>query len=129
MAIARRLLIDELRYRKGDRLADSLDEESAAEPADPAPSAAELVAARQLAVRLQEELAKLPEAQREAFELIKTEELSLAEAASVLGTTVTAVKLRAHRAYLALRAALGDHAPEPAGSNSSDASREGEGNR
>jgi DNA-directed RNA polymerase specialized sigma24 family protein len=30
------------------------------------------------------------------------------EAAEVLGTTVAAVKLRAHRAYDALRAALGD---------------------
>jgi len=32
----------------------------------------------------------------------------MAEAAQVLGTTVAAVKLRAHRAYEALRAALGD---------------------
>jgi DNA-directed RNA polymerase specialized sigma24 family protein len=42
-----------------------------------------------------------------AFELIKKEGLSVKEAAEVLGTTVTAVKLRAHRAYVALRAALG----------------------
>jgi RNA polymerase sigma-70 factor (ECF subfamily) len=115
MAIARRLLIDELRYRKGDRLAASLDDESVGDPVDPAPSPAELLAARQLAVRLDEELAKLPQGQREAFELIKTEELSIAEAAAVLGTTATAVKLRAHRAYLALRAVLGDFAPEPLG--------------
>jgi RNA polymerase sigma-70 factor (ECF subfamily) len=49
----------------------------------------------------------LPEAQRVAFELVKHEGLSLAEAADVLGTTVAAVKLRAHRTYEALRAALG----------------------
>jgi len=50
----------------------------------------------------------LPETQRVAFELVKEEGLSLAEAAQVLGTTVSAVKLRAHRAYEALRAVLGD---------------------
>jgi len=53
-------------------------------------------------------LAKLPQSQRQAFELIKNEGLSVAEAAQVLGTTVAAVKLRAHRAYEALRGALGD---------------------
>ena len=36
--------------------------------------------------------------------------LSVAEAAQVLGTTVAAVKLRAHRAYEALRAALAEMA-------------------
>ena len=39
---------------------------------------------------------------------MKQEELSLAEAATVLGTTVTAVKLRLHRAYESLRTALGE---------------------
>ena len=43
-----------------------------------------------------------------AFELVKQEGLSMAEAAAVLGTTVSAVKLRAHRAYEALRRVLGD---------------------
>jgi RNA polymerase sigma-70 factor (ECF subfamily) len=37
----------------------------------------------------------------------------VAEAAQVLGTTVAAVKLRAHRAYEALRAALKSAAREP----------------
>jgi RNA polymerase sigma-70 factor (ECF subfamily) len=115
MAIARRLLIDELRYRKAERLARSLEDEGALDVADRGPSAADLVAASQLARRVQRELAKLPDAQREAFELIKEEELSLAEAAAVLGTTVTAVKLRAHRAYQALRSALGDLAPQEPG--------------
>ncbi len=114
MAIARRLLIDDLRYRKSDRDARSLDDEPHLDPADQAPSAADLVSARQLAERIQRELAKLPPQQREAFELVKQEELSLADAAAVLGTTVTAVKLRAHRAYQALRLALGDLAPHSA---------------
>jgi DNA-directed RNA polymerase specialized sigma24 family protein len=38
--------------------------------------------------------------------------LTLAEAADTLGTTVAAVKLRAHRTYVALRAALGDEVRE-----------------
>jgi RNA polymerase sigma-70 factor (ECF subfamily) len=113
MAIARRLLIDDFRYRSGDRLARSLDDEPHLDPPDLAPSATDLVVASELAARIRAELAKLPPAQREAFELVKEEELTLAEAAAVLGTTVTAVKLRAHRAYLALRTALGDLAPDP----------------
>ena len=61
-----------------------------------------------LALVIDKELARLPESHRVAFELIKKEGLSVKEAAAVLGCTVTAVKLRAHRAYVALRAALGD---------------------
>jgi RNA polymerase sigma-70 factor (ECF subfamily) len=44
--------------------------------------------------------------QREAFVLIRFEGLSVAEAAQVLGATEAAVKIRAFRAYEALRAAL-----------------------
>ena len=64
-----------------------------------------------IAAFLSAELEKLPENQRVAFELIKQEGLSVAEAAQTLGTTVAAVKLRAHRAYEALRAALADFQP------------------
>ena len=117
MAIARRLLIDDLRHRKDERLQRSLEDEPGADPADPAPTAVDLVVASELAARLRRELAKLPPAQREAFELIKQDGLTLAEAAAVLGTTVTAVKLRAHRAYQALRLALGDLSPGLVGDN------------
>jgi RNA polymerase sigma-70 factor (ECF subfamily) len=44
--------------------------------------------------------------QREAFVLIRFEGLSVSEAAQVLGATEAAVKIRAFRAYEALRAAL-----------------------
>lgn len=44
--------------------------------------------------------------QREAFVLTKHSGLSPRDAALVLGTSETAVKLRVHRAYVALRAAL-----------------------
>jgi RNA polymerase sigma-70 factor (ECF subfamily) len=57
---------------------------------------------------LQRELESLPEKQRAAFELVKLDGLSLAEAAQVLGTTVGAVKLRVHRAHVALSVVLGD---------------------
>src|SRR5262245_61771988 len=52
------------------------------------------------------QLARLPEPQRQAYELVKEQGVSLAGAAQVLGTTETAVKLRLHRAYLALRSVL-----------------------
>jgi RNA polymerase sigma-70 factor (ECF subfamily) len=67
-----------------------------------------VVQAHELALRIDRALAGLPESQRAAFRLIKQEGLSVAEAAQVLGTTVAAVKLRAHRAYEALRGAIGE---------------------
>ena len=45
-----------------------------------------------------EELARLPQFQRDAYDLIGRESLSVAETAEVMGTTPTAVKLRVHRA-------------------------------
>jgi len=44
--------------------------------------------------------------QREAFVLIRFEGMSVSQAAQVLGATEAAVKIRAFRAYEALRAAL-----------------------
>ena len=65
----------------------------------------------EIAERVRRVLETLPENQRVAFQLIKEEELTIAEAAAVLGTTESAVKLRAHRAYQVLRAQLGDLLP------------------
>ena len=48
----------------------------------------------------------LPEAYREAIQLTKISGLSIAEAASVLGSSETAVKLRVHRGYNLLRKSL-----------------------
>lgn len=104
-AIARRLLVDSLRRGKREILADDGEVDPGV---DKGPAADDLVQARELAKRVEKVLAKLPQSQRAAFELIKNEGLSVAEAAQVLGTTVAAVKLRAHRAYEALRGALGD---------------------
>jgi RNA polymerase sigma-70 factor (ECF subfamily) len=102
-AIARRLLIDT--YRKSGREVFDDDEDERMAPG----AAPDRVAGqRRLARRIEEELARVPEAHRIAFNLVQREGLSMAEAAEVLGTTVAAVKLRAHRTYEALRASLGD---------------------
>lgn len=107
-AIARRLLVDH--HRRGGRevlLAAGEDHLTQLMVALDAP-ADDVVVAKEVAGRLAAELGKLPENQRVAFELIKQDGLSVAEAAQVLGTTVAAVKLRAHRAYEAMRAVLAD---------------------
>ena len=115
-AIARRLMIDG--FRRGKR--EVLGEDGDASPGETLASADiaadDLVQAQELAGKIQRELLRLPEQQRTAFELVKQEGLSLAEAAQILGTTVAAVKLRAHRAYEALRAVIGEEwgGPPPA---------------
>jgi RNA polymerase sigma-70 factor (ECF subfamily) len=110
-AIARRLLIDTHR-RGGREVLAPTDDDSASQLLVALDAPADQVAiAKEVAARLAEELAKLPENQRVAFELIKQDGLSVAEAAQVLGTTVAAVKLRAHRAYEALREALAELSP------------------
>ena len=66
----------------------------------------EVVAARQSLDVVRRTLDDMPFLQREAFVLIRFEGLSVREAAEVLGATEAAVKVRAFRAYEALRAAL-----------------------
>jgi RNA polymerase sigma-70 factor, ECF subfamily len=113
-AIARRLLVDDIRRGRRIILSDDGDADSGVSTE---PKADDLVQAAELAIRIQTILAQLPTSQRAAFELIKQEGLTVAEAAQVLGTTVAAVKLRAHRAYEALRAALGEVDPGLEGGN------------
>jgi RNA polymerase sigma-70 factor (ECF subfamily) len=104
-AIARRLLLDGVRRARRQGTFAEGDPDAALAEGD---AADDVVQAREIAARIGGVLAKLPESQRVAFELLKQEGLSVAEAAEVLGTTVAAVKLRAHRAYEAVRRALGD---------------------
>lgn len=110
-AIARRLLIDQ--HRRGGRevLSPTGDEDAANMLAALDAPADDVAIAKETAARIEAELERLPSNQRVAFELIKQEGLSVAEAAQVLGTTVAAVKLRAHRAYEAMRAVLAEPAP------------------
>ena len=108
-AIGRRLLIDSRRRRKKEVLFDSAEDDAAAldlrVERDSIPE--NLAVTRQMAAQVETELARLPASHRSAYVLVRQEGLSVAEAAEVLGTTATAVKLRAHRVYEALREALG----------------------
>jgi RNA polymerase sigma-70 factor (ECF subfamily) len=70
------------------------------------PNAEELFADKELSQALDQALHRLPETQASAFRLLKGEGLSVAEVATIMGTTKGAVKLRAHRAYQALRGFL-----------------------
>jgi RNA polymerase sigma-70 factor (ECF subfamily) len=107
-AIARRLMIDAMRKGRWEVLSSPDVESEKSPPAATSSGPYDELASKQLAGRLQRELDRLPEAQREAFQLVKQDGLSMAEAAEVLGTTVNAVKLRAHRTYEALRSVMGD---------------------
>ncbi len=101
-AIARRLLIDDARRNRRSVRRDSSEFAEASLPS-PAAGADEELVARETAMVVARVLAGLPENQRMAFELLRVQGLSHSHAAEVLGTTVSAVKLRAHRAYTALR--------------------------
>jgi RNA polymerase sigma-70 factor (ECF subfamily) len=107
-AIGRRLLIDMHRRTGREVLAKNDDDTSLDLLAALDAPADDVAIAKELAAEIARVLATLPENQRVAFELVKQEGLSVAEAAETLGTTVAAVKLRAHRAYDALREALGE---------------------
>lgn len=109
--IARRLFLDDVRTRRTARVvsftpAGDADEAPALDVAAGGPSAEELFADKELSQALDEALQKLPETQASAFRLLKGEGLSVAEVAAIMGTTRGAVKLRAHRAYEALRGFL-----------------------
>ena len=103
-AIARRILIDNHRGARRETL------RSVATPAEE-PLTRELtddvLHTRRIARVIERELERLPPAQRTAFELMQRDGFSLREAAEALGTTQNAIKLRAHRARTALRAAMG----------------------
>ena len=115
-SIAHRTFIDDTRKTKRAvvRIADEdvpevaagLDGESVDrrdEPVDP-----------ELAREALDALAQLPTQQREAVVLTKLDGKTVAEAAEIAGTTVGAMKVRAHRGYEALRKLLGRKPAEPA---------------
>jgi len=105
-AIAGRLFIDGYRRRKREA-----EHHEAHPPEEPVVDGAEqLLSAKRAALELDRELQRLPEPQRVVFQLMREDGLSLREVAEVLGTTTNAVKLRAHRAHVALRLVLHDDA-------------------
>jgi RNA polymerase sigma-70 factor (ECF subfamily) len=101
-AIARNVFIDSTR-RKQETL-----EDEASPPSRPghAPLPDQVAEGRQTLAVVKDAIARLPVAQREALVLLRFEGMSVAEAAQILGATESAVKLRAFRAYEALRAVL-----------------------
>jgi RNA polymerase sigma-70 factor, ECF subfamily len=109
--IARRLFLDSVRARRSEAHVpfDGDTDPEQVRPMDGnggTASAEEMLANAELAQVVDDALARIPEAQASAFRLLKGEGLSIAEVATVMGTSKGAVKLRAHRAYLALRALL-----------------------
>jgi len=102
MAIARNVFLDDARKRTRARVrvTSTGDVPDREDPLTSRPPAAGLKEAIDRAVDA------LSPKQREAFVLTNHTGLSPRDAARVLGTTETAVKLRVHRAYLALRQAL-----------------------
>jgi RNA polymerase sigma-70 factor, ECF subfamily len=111
--IAHRTCLDELRRRKRARVRVANEGEVVAEPrADLLGNAegersqeSDAISAETLAA-----LDQLPQNQREALVLTKVHGRSLREAAAITGSTPGAIKLRAHRAYVTLRALLGKRA-------------------
>jgi len=101
-AIARNASSDALRARgrRAERETALPDADRIADEREPSRADAPLSA------RMSRALAELPAAQREAVELIHVRELSVAEAAEHAGVSVSALKVRAHRGYKALRKLL-----------------------
>ncbi|HET9062038.1 MAG TPA: sigma-70 family RNA polymerase sigma factor, partial [Candidatus Binatia bacterium] len=103
-AIARSRLIDHLRRRRRvsamEILTDNLPELAVTSSAETAGDAAFEI------------LDRLPATQREAFSMLKLEGLTTEEAARRAGVSVSALKVRAHRAYKALRKALAAQSDE-----------------
>ncbi len=110
-SIAHRTFIDEARRKKRAIVNvgadDEIPEVAAGIDGQTAASRDESRVDPELAKAALDALAQLPESQREAVVLTKLDGKSVAEAAEIAGTTVGAMKVRAHRGYEALRKLLG----------------------
>jgi len=106
-AIARNAFLDHTRREQVRKNARS-QASQASQPREAAldTQGDEVLAAQEMLEVVKKTLALLPLLQREAFVLIRFEGLSVSEAAQILGATEAAVKVRAFRAYEALREAL-----------------------
>jgi RNA polymerase sigma-70 factor, ECF subfamily len=109
LAIARNAFLDHARrenVRRSAREQASLAKAGLDHEAPPGTRGDEVLAARETMEIVRRTLDQIPMMQREAFVLLRFEGLSVGEAAQVLGATEAAVKVRAFRAYEALRSAL-----------------------
>jgi RNA polymerase sigma-70 factor, ECF subfamily len=108
LAIARRSFLDERRSAK------SRAEDLSSDGTLPEPKRVEDHGSGDVAEAIDRALNRLPDTYREAIQLTKIVGLSLVEAADVLDTTPTAVKLRVHRGYTLLREQLQNPQRQPA---------------
>jgi RNA polymerase sigma-70 factor (ECF subfamily) len=102
--IAKRRSIDGLRRRLRTQANETADDDAYETFADPA--ANRVTEVRDASEALVGALADLTERQREAVELVKLREMSLAEASRASGQSVAALKVNVHRAIKALRVKL-----------------------
>lgn len=107
-AVARNLTIDYLRKKSPVSLDGLMEDEQHArfEPADPRPSAWELVAQHQQSERVGAALVGIPAEYREAVVLRFQEELALEEIATVTGARLGTVKSRLYRGLTMLMSRL-----------------------
>jgi RNA polymerase sigma-70 factor (ECF subfamily) len=96
-AIVRHVMVDHVRRRRRTARIEVLADDTLPEVA--APEAA------MPSDLLRDALQRLPE-RREAFEMLQVEGLSVAAAAARAGTSLGALRVRAHRAYKAIRELL-----------------------
>jgi len=104
-AIAHRRSIDAIRRKVRIDTSETFSPVAYETYADPA--ANKDVMAHENAAVLSEAIATLPPGQRQAVELLRLKEMSLAEASAASGQSVGALKVSLHRALHALRRALG----------------------
>ena len=107
-AIAHRTFLDEARRQKRAIVRVAPEGEVPDVPAEEPPKGPDPALARAALAALED----LPPQQREAVILTKLDGKSIAEAAEIAGTTPGAMKVRAHRGYVALRKALGGRVDE-----------------
>jgi RNA polymerase sigma-70 factor, ECF subfamily len=108
-AIARHLLIDNLRRKSAaslDALRDPEEGSAPFEPADEGPSAYEWLAGREQEAQVTAAIARVPAVYREVLMLRFQEDLKLEEIAGVVAAPVSTVKSRLYRGLEVLRQAL-----------------------
>lgn len=99
--------------RRGQRRPENLTADFATEFSDhPAEAAKDPVEQGQLATVVRDALTLLPENQREIIELHWFDEMSFPEISQLLGVSLSAVKVRAHRGYKVLKEHLAGHASQ-----------------
>jgi RNA polymerase sigma-70 factor (ECF subfamily) len=109
-AIAHRRSVDALRRKTRTDASETFSPIAYETYADPA--ANKDIAAHEDNAVLAEAIATLPPGQRQAVELLRLKEMSLAEASAASGQSVGALKVSLHRAIRALQRALGGKVDE-----------------